>query len=70
MLKFYYKYPRKCHKIEHLYLFDFRTLIRVREMTTSIYVLNSNTFFLRVYISHCTRSIVLTWTTFPLNPIN
>jgi len=49
MFKRYKNYPRKCHKIEHLYPFDFRTLIRVREMTTSINVLNSNTFFLRVF---------------------
>jgi len=50
MLKIYLKYPRKCHKIEHLYLFDFRTLTRVCEMTTSINVLNSNTFFLRLKV--------------------
>jgi len=33
---------------QNTYPLDFRTLIRVREMPTSIYILNSNTFFLRV----------------------
>ena len=32
----------------YIEMIDFRTLIRVREMTTSINILNSNTFFLRV----------------------